>query len=199
MRRVIVFLKAPHPGQVKTRMAAALDPEAAAAIYRVLIQRTLAAVEAMGSVELRYAPDDARAEILPYLQPGWFATPQGEGHLGDRLARAVDDAVRAGVTRLVIVGSDCPAMEGRDIDQALVALDEVEVVIGPAHDGGYWLLGLRGKAPSLFQDIPWSTGRVFETTLQRAEAAGLRVKVLRTLRDVDTLEDWRDWLRQAPR
>lgn len=193
--RVIVFLKAPRPGHVKTRLAAALDDDAAAAIYRVLIERTLAALKPFPGVELRHTPADAADEVRPWLRQDWHLADQGDGTLGDRLLRAAREASSAGVTRLVLVGTDCPGLTTADIDEAFDRLEDHDVVLGPALDGGYWLIALRQPEPALFHDIPWSTPGVFHATLERARAAGLRVHVLRTLRDVDTLEDWRAWLR----
>ncbi len=199
--RVIVFLKAPRPGQVKTRLAADLDGEAAAGIYRMLVGRTLGRVEGLGDVELRYTPDDAEAEVEVEgwrRQAGWRLRPQGAGDLGERLGRALAEAFGEGAGRVVVVGTDCPWLEASDVGDAFAALGRSDVVMGPAEDGGYWLLGMDRARPELLRGIPWSTPGVYEATLQRAREAGLRVAELRRLRDVDTLEDWRAWLRDHP-
>lgn len=196
--RLIVLLKAPRPGLAKTRLAAALDDHAAAAIYRVLIDRTLAALDAFPQVELRFTPDGAEPEIQPYLRNGWKMRPQGDGDLGVRLRRASDAAFAEGATRVVLIGTDCPALTGADVRDAFDALTELDVVLGPAEDGGYWLLGLRRPAPELFRDIPWSTPEALAATEAHARAAGLSVGLLRRLADVDSLEDWRRWLREMP-
>lgn len=196
--RIIVFLKAPRPGFVKTRIAQQLDAEGAAAIYQVLVGITLSTLQARSDVELRFAPDDASAELGSWRRPGWRIRPQGDGDLGDRIGRAFGEAFSDGADRVLILGTDCPEMEVSDVDEAFRALERHEVVLGPALDGGYWLLGTREARPELVRDIPWSTERVFETTLLRAREAGLRVAALRRLRDVDTLEDWRTWLRERP-
>ncbi len=201
-RRLTVFLKVPRPGWVKTRIAEALDPEAAAAIYRILIQRTLAALADLEHVEVRYAPDDAAKEVQPWLRREWTMVPQGDGDLGQRMAAAVGDARAAGVEEVVLIGSDCPALQPADFAAAYDALEHHDAVIGPATDGGYWLLGLGPRAADLpavwFQDMPWSTDQVFSLTIDNAQAAGLSCHRLRELRDVDTLEDWREWLRHSP-
>lgn len=188
--RLVVFVKAPRPGRVKTRLAAALGPEAAAAAYRALTERVLANVRELPGVELRYAPDDALAEIQPWLQPGWRARPQGEGDLGARLERAFGEAFAEGARRVVVIGSDCPAVSAGDVRAARASLTEADVVLGPARDGGYWLVGLSRPQPALFRDIPWSTDAVFALTRQRARELRLRTALLRELVDVDTLEDW---------
>lgn len=88
-------------------------------------------------------------------------------------------------------------MTGADLGAAAQALDSADVVVGPAADGGYWLLGLRRPAPFLFRDMPWSTDRVLAETCRRVEAAGLRLARLRPLSDVDTAEDWEVWRRES--
>ncbi|MBL9138431.1 MAG: TIGR04282 family arsenosugar biosynthesis glycosyltransferase [Verrucomicrobiales bacterium] len=200
--RIIVFLKIPRPGSVKTRIAATLDADAAAAIYRVLIQRTLGALAEFENVELRYAPDDAAKEIQPWLRRGWTCAPQGEGDLGQRMQRAVLDAMAADQEAVILIGTDCPAMEAEDLQAAARALENQDAVLGPATDGGYWLLGLGRRAAAApavwFHDIPWSTDQVQRCTLEKARAAGLTCGALRPLRDVDTVEDWREWQRTAP-
>lgn len=187
--RLIVFVKAPRVGFVKTRIAEALGAEAAAAVYRTLVERVLANLAGLSEVELRFAPDDARLEIEPWLRRGWRAWPQGEGNLGARLQRAFAEAFVAGARR-VVVGSDCPDVCAEDIREAWQALATADVVLGPANDGGYWLIGLAQPQPRLFADMPWSTAGVFRQTLERARALGLRVAQLRQLADVDTAADW---------
>lgn len=196
--RIITFLKAPHPGAVKSRLAASLDAPAAAAIYRTLITRTLTALRTFTSVELRHTPDDAAVELQPLLRTGWRLRPQGPGDLGERLERAFSDAFREGARAAVVLGTDAPEIEARDLADAFRALEAADVVLGPALDGGYWLVGLRRSAPFLFHDMPWSTAEVARLTRERAQANHLAIRELRTLSDIDTLEDWRRWLREGP-
>lgn len=196
--RVIVFVKAPRPGFVKTRIAASLDDESASAIYQALVGLTLSRLSDAKDVELRFTPDDAAVEIEAWKRPGWRLRAQGDGDLGARIDRAVADAFNEGIEGVVVLGTDCPEFTLDDVAGAWNALREHEVVVGPAVDGGYWLIGMGCRQPELFTGIPWSTGQVFEVTMERARAAGLRVATLRSLRDVDTLEDWRAWLRERP-
>lgn len=189
--RLILFLKAPRPGLVKTRLAVALGAEAACAAYRKLVETLLPRLGGLAGVELRFAPDDARRDIEPWLREGWRAAPQGPGDLGTRLARAMESAFAQGAKRVVVIGSDCPHVTTQDIADAWAALAGHDVALGPATDGGYWLIGLREPQPVLFTNIDWSTEKVLAQTLARADAAGLSVKLLRELADVDTPEDWR--------
>lgn len=194
--KLLVFLKAARPGAVKTRLAVTIGAGAALAAYEELVAATLKNLNlpaAEIAVELRFTPDEAGPEIAPWRRPGWQAAPQGPGTLGERLQRAFEDSFAAGCGRVLVIGSDCPYVNATDLRAALVALAGHDVVLGPATDGGYWLLGLRAPQPALFIGIDWSTPRVFSQTLQRAEMAGLRAARLRELSDVDTETEWREW------
>ena len=188
--RLILFLKAPQPGLVKTRLAADLGAAGACAAYVRLVEAVLRSLSPLDGVELRFTPEESRAEIERWLRPGWQAKPQGPGDLGEKLAHAVREAFNSGVQRVVVIGSDCPDVTTADIGAAWSALAEHDVVVGPATDGGYWLIGLRSGDARIFEGISWSTGVVLEQTLARCRAADLTVKLLRALPDVDTLEDW---------
>ena len=188
--KLIVFVKAPRPGTVKTRLAAALGDDAACLAYRTLVETLLQNLAPLNEVELRYTPDDAAKEIEPWLRAGWKSQPQGDGDLGERLKRAFAESFRNGFQRVVIIGSDCPQVSPQDIAEAWSALGESDVALGPATDGGYWLIGLCAEQPALFCDMPWSMSGVFNETLRRAEELNLKASTLRTLSDVDTLTDW---------
>ena len=181
--KLIIFLKAPRLGEVKTRLAKALGRERARDAYRQLVDTLLRNLRKLPDVELCYTPADAKDEITPWLQPGWTAVPQTTGDLGARLT----DAFNRGA---VIIGSDCPYVTAKDIREAFEALRTCDLVVGPATDGGYWLIGLRQPQPSLFTNIPWSTENVLAETLARAKTAGLKIHLLRLLADIDTAEDW---------
>jgi len=197
--RLIIFLKAPRLGLVKTRLAKTMGVEAACMAYRQMLTTLVDNVGALSGVELRFAPDDAESEIQPWLRSGWQTRPQGEGNLGQKLCRAFSDAHSAGAKRVVIIGSDCPEVSAADIREAWTALKNHDVVVGPATDGGYWLVGLRQPQPQLFQGIRWSSETVLAETLQRAKSSQLRIELLRILADVDTEKDWREFLDSSPR
>ncbi len=188
--RLLIFLKAPRPGHVKTRLAAALGPERAAEAYRQLLGTLLHRLAELPSAELRFAPDDAAPEIQPWLHPGWTRSPQGPGDLGQRLTNAFAATFASGAERVVIIGSDCPDVSVCDIEFAWSALHTNDVVLGPATDGGYWLIGLRRPAPELFTAMPWSTPQVFAETCARCARHRLRLQLLRELTDIDEPADW---------
>lgn len=192
--KLIVFVKAPRPGAVKTRLASAIGAPAAGAAYRRLVETLLHQLQRLSGVELCFSPDNAASEVRHWLKDGWTYTPQGNGDLGQRLHSAFQRAFHAGAKRVAIIGSDCPAVSVEDIREAWGGLETHDVVLGPATDGGYWLIGLRELQPSLFHGVPWSTKDVFAETIRRIEHAGLSVQLLRELADVDTDHDWRAFL-----
>ena len=192
--KLIVFVKAPRPGAVKTRLASAIGAPAAGAAYRRLVETLLNQLQGLSGVELCFSPDDAASEVQHWLNVDWTCTPQGDGDLGQRLHSAFQRAFHAGVKRVAIIGSDCPAVTVEDIREAWRGLQTRDVVLGPAADGGYWLIGLRQPQSSLFRGIPWSTGAVFAETECRVQQAGLSLQLLRELADVDTDHDWHAFL-----
>lgn len=195
--QLLIFVKAPRAGAVKTRLAESVGATAACAAYRTLVETLVKHLCDLREVKLCFTPDDAASEIRPWLRDGWSRAPQGDGDLGARLHRAFADVFAAGVTRAVVIGSDCPAVTSRDIEAAWRALATHDLVLGPARDGGYWLIGLRAACPALFEQMAWSTSLVLDETLRRAERLGLRAKLLRELADVDTATDWQEFLASA--
>jgi len=192
---LIVFVKAPRVGAVKTRLAQEIGARAACDAYGTLVRVVLRKIDALPNVQLRYSPDDAATGVQHWRKPSWTIAAQGAGDLGARLTGAFSDAFDSGASRVVIIGSDCPWLSATDIQQAWSDLETHDAVLGPACDGGYWLVGLRELLPELFQGISWSTGNVLEQSIARANARGLRLRLLRELRDVDTLEDWQAFTR----
>ncbi|MDB6019974.1 MAG: hypothetical protein JWR19_4463 [Pedosphaera sp.] len=193
-QQLLIFLKAPRSGQVKTRLIPALDENGACAAYQQLVKTLLARIGSVQDVCLYYTPVDAEGEIQGWTRPGWQVRPQASGDLGDRLHSAFVESFMRGTQRVVIIGSDCPVVSPEDIHSAWAALETDDVVLGPATDGGYWLIGLRQPQPVLFSEMAWSTTTVFRDTLARAGAVGLTVKILRELSDVDTEADWKAFL-----
>jgi rSAM/selenodomain-associated transferase 1 len=186
---VIVFLKAPRLGTVKTRLAATIGEDAALAAYRLMAETVLNTLAGWPSVELRITPDDAEPELRQWIQSDWQCAPQGSGDLGNRMHRAFSEANRPAI----IIGTDCPTFQIEDLIKAADALSWHDVVLGPATDGGYWLIGLTEPHPFLFENVPWSTESVLAETLARAKAAALTCHLLREQSDVDTEEDWKKW------
>ncbi len=188
-----VFLKAPRPGHVKTRLAATIGAKRAAELYRAFLLDTLAWVSRLSGCDRRveYTPrqDEALCRTLLPRGGGFSFHPQVDGDLGERLRATFSAMFAAGHQRCVVIGTDCPTLGPREARLAFRALESTDVVLGPTLDGGYYLVGLRRPAPELFESIPWSTDRVLGLTLERAAAAGLVTRALRTLSDVDSASD----------
>jgi len=192
--RLLILLKAPIKGTVKTRLAAETGPAMALDIYRQLLDRVVAAASSLQAVELHYTPAAEAQLVSPWLKPGWSLHPQVDGNLGTRMHHAFSQAFQSGAQRVVMIGTDCPEVNLTDIRSAWAALARHELVLGPAMDGGYWLIGLNRPQPELFRAINWSTATVLTETLDRASQLGLSHHLLRTLSDVDTKADWEAYL-----
>jgi len=192
-RTLVVFVKWPRPGTVKTRLSVDLGPETSAAVYRALAEAEIAGTQPRAGDYDRvffYAPADAAADIARWL-PGETLQAQDGPDLGARMAAAFDAAFAAGADQVAIVGTDVPWVTRDTVLQAFEILDERDVVLGPCEDGGYYLLALSRPAPGLFEEIAWSTPGVLDATRDRAQALGLSLATLGTLPDIDTLADVR--------
>ncbi len=192
---VITFAKAPDEGRVKTRLAATIGDASAVAVYRELGARVAATCRALPGARFRrivaFSPADARARTAAWLGDGFDWIPQADGDLGARLVAAFDAAFEDGATAACAIGTDCVGFGPEHLERALaiVGRGEADVAIGPATDGGYWTIALAAPRPELFAGVAWSTERVLDQTLERARRAGLRVRLLETLTDVDRVED----------
>lgn len=201
---VLVMAKAPRPGTVKTRLHPLLGPAGCAALQAELIRHTLQTASSSGlAVHLAYAAggdegDNAaksrdRADSFPLglVPPGVSRLRQRGDHLGQRMTAATCDVLAAGAGRLLVIGTDAPTLTAGDLSAAATALDTHDVVLGPALDGGYYLIGMRSPHPEVFGIDPalWSTDQVLAATRARARELGLTVELLRPLRDLDTPQD----------
>lgn len=189
---VAVMAKAPTPGRVKTRLSPPLAPREAAALYRCLLLDTVACAKSVRDVTavVAYTPA-ARRAAFEALCPGVGLMPQHGADLGARLAGVFARLFARGFRAAVAIGSDTPTLPARYVRDAVGILlgGQADVVLGPARDGGYYLIGLRSPEPDLFTGVPWSTGAVYATTIARARRASLSVASLPPWDDVDTIED----------
>ena len=192
--RIIVFAKAPRPGLAKTRLIPALGADGAAALAARMLAHTLdqALASGVGAVELCVAPAPGDAAWRGVELPeGLALRAQGEGDLGARMARATQRAIKSGEScaGVLLIGTDCPALDAACLRRAANALSETDAVIVPTADGGYALLGLRRFDASLFADLAWSTPTVTATTLARLDALGWHCTHLPLLHDIDEPAD----------
>jgi len=193
---LLVFARVPALGRVKSRLAAGVGLPAALAVYRELLAITNAAIVAADVPATVWLADTAGPEPTAAEAHEWAALAarcQPEGDLGKRMTAAFAAAFAAGAGRVAIIGTDCPGLRARHLTQAFAALDNADVVLGPATDGGYYLLGLRQPQPALLANKAWSTDSVLADTLADAQHLGLRVSLLTELSDVDNAEDLAAW------
>ncbi|HET9582086.1 MAG TPA: TIGR04282 family arsenosugar biosynthesis glycosyltransferase [Gemmatimonadota bacterium] len=190
--QVAVFARAPEPGRVKTRLIPILHAAEAAELYEALLLDTIEVAESCARTVIAFTPSGGRGVLDRLLGRHRRLLPQGPGDLGERLARVFEILCEKGQPALV-VGSDCPGLTPARIRAAAERLAHAEVVLGPALDGGYYLIGLRRPHPELFRDIPWGTGAVLEATVGQAREAGLELELLEVARDLDTPEDLYEW------
>lgn len=191
--RLVVLTRFPAPHASKTRLIPHLGPAGAADLQRRMTAWTLNQARALSlgrgvEIRVRFSGGDAAAMAACFGQD-FVYEPQGGGDLGDRLHRAAADAFHEGCTRVVLIGADCPELTPAILSEAFRRLDEHDLVLGPARDGGYYLIGLRAPAPALFSGIAWSTDSVLSQTLQAAESLSLSVSLLAALSDVDVPAD----------
>ena len=195
MRRLLIFLRDPVPGAVKTRLAAALGDQPACELYRACVELTL---ERLGAwrreVVLCVDPPEALGRTRTWLGDGWRMTAQQGRDLGERLAQATSQAFAEGAAQVVVIGTDSPWLRAERLDAAFAALARAEIVLGPTSDGGYYLIGLSHPADPLFHGIAWGTSSVYPTTRAAARALGWSVTVLPMGYDLDHLHDVRRFL-----
>lgn len=196
---LVVFAKAPVPGQVKTRLCPPLTPDEAATLHGSfvidMLERTKVATAKLKLPLDRYlacAPSSALVffKIMEERQGVQLIDQVGDD-LGARMQQAFTTMLGKGYQRVFIVGTDVPSLPLDHYKQALTLLDTHDVVLGPALDGGYYLIGLKQATPALFTDIAWSTDHVFAATQEKAASLGLKTALLPSWRDVDTIEDLR--------
>ncbi len=190
---IIVFARAPVAGQAKTRLAPALGAAGAAALAERLLVHAVAQAAAAGSdtLELCLTPDGTAHPAIAELgrvHPAMAPTGQGGGDLGERMARALERALRSHRAAL-LMGTDAPALDATALRQAAAALAGHDAVFVPALDGGYVLVGLARPAPALFTGMAWSTPQVMQHTRERAARAGLRIAELAAVADIDVPDD----------
>lgn len=190
--RLVVFAKAPQPGRAKTRLIPALGAEGAAALASCLLDHALtqALASSIGPVELCMSPAPSDAAWDKIVLPGAvLRTDQGEGDLGERMARAVHRVTADHGQPVLLMGSDCPGLSSSIIHETARQLQTHDAVLLPVADGGYVLIGLKSPCPALFDQMAWSTNTVAAETLSRMAALGMKVWLGPLLHDIDEPAD----------
>ncbi len=180
-----IFVRSPVTGRVKTRLSPPLTPEAARHLYLSFLQDIAGRIRRSKFAPVVFLDGDRTPEIDAVFPPGWRVEAQSGKTLGDRLTAAFGHLLAAPGDRAVIIGSDSPDLPIRTIRRAFQKLKHRDVVLGPAADGGYTLVGLRAPAPALFEGISWGEPTVFDETVRAAAQAGLAVSLVPMWYDVD--------------
>lgn len=186
---IIIFVRKPERGKVKTRLAATMGEEIALDIYKKLLQHTHDAVLDVAADKFIFYTDAADENDL-WSGKGFIKKTQASGDLGYKMQNAFATVFAAGYEKVVIIGSDCLQLTAEIINEAFEKLQINEVVIGPANDGGYYLLSMKKLLPFLFENIEWSTEQVYGQTVDILQKRKISYCKLITLIDIDTEEDW---------
>lgn len=200
---IILMAKQPQPGKTKTRLCPPLTHEQAASLYEALLKDTLVLAGELGNAHLAVAisPPDALAYFRRITQPGVLLLPVEGETIGVCLYQSFQELFERGYRHVLALNTDGPSLPAQYLRQALEALEEVDLMLGPGEDGGYYLIGMKQPHPALFEGIPWSTGEVLSHTLAQAEQLNLRAQLTPTWYDVDHLPDvlrLHDEIRQLP-
>ena len=186
---LIIFQKNAILGKVKTRLAASIGDVQALEIYSWLTEYTHQISKQLQVDKFLFFSDFIPEDINQL--PQWFQLEvQSGGNLGDRMKNAFGHLHAKGYTRIVIIGTDCPDLKANDLNNAFLTLSQSSLVFGPAQDGGYYLLGMQGFFPELFDEIPWSTEKVLELTSSKADRLNLNYEFLEIYSDIDNIDDW---------
>jgi len=190
---VLVFQKNAILGKVKTRLASGMGELRALEIYRHLIQLTYSALEDVPVPVWTYFSDYIPESTHPSVEKSLVQEGQD---LGERMANAFARSFESGMEKVVLIGTDCPTLQSNHLNEAFEALNYSDLVVGPATDGGYYLIGMNRRADYLFKGITWSTSQVLSETLNVASQHGLTTTLLCELDDIDTQEDWQRYSSQ---
>jgi len=199
-RCVILFVKLPEKGRVKSRLAQRMDEDLVLRLYENMVLDTIDLLT-RGRFPFRvcFTPPGARDRMMEWLGRGYRAFPQIGDDLGDRMENAFEHVFSEGVEDALLIGSDIPGLTTEVMDEAFIALQKNEAIIGPAGDGGYYLIGFKKGSfePVIFHDMVWSTKTVFRETMDKLHNASLKVHILPELTDVDTVEDLKTLMSQV--
>lgn len=185
---LVIFVRNPISGQVKTRLAKDIGDERALEIYLHLLQHTLEITRGLSFRKFIYYADEVSDYDL-WSVPGYTKRKQNGNDLGERMHNSFKELFDQGFTRIIIIGSDCLQLKTETLEEAVALLESNAAVIGPASDGGYYLLGLTKFYPDLFINKPWSTDKVFAKTIDDLINQGISYALLEELSDIDDSTD----------
>lgn len=195
--RLIIFTRYPEEGATKTRLIPILGAKGAATLHRQMTEYTLSKVRELQnsyplSIEVCFT-GGSLSLMQHWLGSDIIYQAQGKGDLGSRMARSLTVAFQDSIDRVVIIGTDCPSLNAQLLQQAFYQLHSHNLVIGPAIDGGYYLIGLHYLIPELFSGVNWGTDEVLQNTVDIAKKLELSIAYLPQLADIDRPEDLSIW------
>ncbi len=186
---IIIFVRNPELGKVKTRVAVTVGNETALDIYKQLLLHTMQVVDKCDADKFVFYYEQIEPDDI-WNKKGFHKKLQSGSNLGEKMKNAFVFVFSEGFKKVIIIGSDCLQLNTVIVNEAFAGLDQKDIVIGPARDGGYYLLGMKKMLPFLFENKAWSTATVYEDTLQDTKRHHLSTSLLTVLTDVDTEADW---------
>jgi rSAM/selenodomain-associated transferase 1 len=194
---LIIFLRYPQNGKVKSRLAKTTSSEFALDFYKSCAENIIRQVKSIPKINhfAFYSDKAAKDKITKWLGGKLFFSPQEGNDLGDKMKNAFEKVFSTGAEKVIIIGTDVPDLSKEIIQNAFKSLDNSDVVIGPSRDGGYYLLGMKRMNPNLFEGIEFSTSSVYKNTVEKFSKLNLSYYVLPELQDIDTEEDLIHWLK----
>ena len=191
---VVVFVRAPVLGTVKSRLAVDIGPHAALEAYRMMGSRAVAAVagDIRWDIVIAHTPCSETALISDWLGQHLMIAQSGRD-LGERMRNTIASVRGLGAKRVVVIGTDCPDISAAIVRGAFELLETTELVFGPASDGGYYLIAMNDVHDCVFTHVPWSSAETLAVSLEHAHRNGLSTALLSVLGDIDTVDDWVRW------
>ena len=191
-RCLLFFVKNPERGKVKSRLAAVIGNDSAVSVYKNIVDRMLLALkEGTFPLYICFSPKNAQKPVKNWLGREYRYIPQNGKDLGERMRNGFTEAFEMGFKKVVLIGSDIPDLALEFIEEAFITLNKSDAVIGPAFDGGYYLIGFKDKtfSPQVFEGIAWGTQNVFDETVKKLKRFKRAVHTLPYQRDIDTAKD----------
>jgi rSAM/selenodomain-associated transferase 1 len=191
-KKLLVFVRVPEVGRVKTRLVGTLSEECVCQLYKCFVEDILATLSNREyDISICYDPPEGRQQMISWLGSSFSFMPQRGVSLGERMENAFTAVFSEGVEQAVLIGSDLPDLDATIIDEAFEGLKNHDLVVGPAVDGGYYLIGFNAGSfsPKIFHGIPWGTNQVFDITAALITKSNLSMHLLPKWQDIDTHDD----------
>jgi rSAM/selenodomain-associated transferase 1 len=196
---IIIFVKFPQEGKVKTRLAKDKGAYFATEFYRICAEHILSEIKKLNKNNFAsyiYCYSNSEVEMVSgWIGREFIVKPQIDGDLGERMSKSFNEVFNEGFSKVLIIGTDVPDINSDLINNAASKLDENDFVIGPSSDGGYYLLGMNSLNTEIFHDLNWSTSFVLKNTLDKINSLKLKTNLLEELIDVDTKKDLNSWMK----